>query len=162
MSRVARDAGTVAVVTAVARAVGFVRWLVFAWAVGATGVGTVYQSVNTVPNIVYEIAAGGVLAAVVVPLVAARVGAGDAESADDVASALLTRTLVVLLPLALLVAGAVVAGADDEVGSLSRAFNRMTNQLAAQRSELLEAYRQIDDRRRFTAPIEPGNGGARR
>ena len=65
----------------------------------------VYQSVNTVPNIVYEIAAGGVLAAVVVPLVAARVGAGGAESADDVASALLTRTLVVLLPLALLVAG---------------------------------------------------------
>ena len=62
MSRVARDAGTVAVVTAVARVVGFVRWLVFAWAVGATGVGTVYQSVNTVPNIVYEIAAGGVLA----------------------------------------------------------------------------------------------------
>ncbi|SMC78236.1 putative peptidoglycan lipid II flippase [Janibacter indicus] len=105
MSRVARDAGTVAVVTAVARVVGFVRWLVFAWAVGATGVGTVYQSVNTVPNIVYEIAAGGVLAAVVVPLVAARVGAGGAESADDVASALLTRTLVVLLPLALLVAG---------------------------------------------------------
>ena len=105
MSRVARDAGTVAVVTAVARVVGFVRWLVFAGAVGATGVGTVYQTVNTVPNIVYEIAAGGVLAAVVVPLVAARVGAGGAESADDVASALLTRTLVVLLPLALLVAG---------------------------------------------------------
>ena len=40
MSRVARDAGTVAVVTAVARVVGFVRWLVFAGAVGATGVGT--------------------------------------------------------------------------------------------------------------------------
>ena len=36
MSRVARDAGTVAVVTAAARVVGFLRWLVFAWAVGAT------------------------------------------------------------------------------------------------------------------------------
>ena len=108
MSRVARDAGTVAVVTAAARVVGFLRWLVFAWAVGATGVGTVYQTVNTVPNIVYEIAAGGILAAVVVPLVAHRIatveGAGaDRESADDVASALLTRALAVLLPLTLVI-----------------------------------------------------------
>ncbi|MCR0985471.1 sensor histidine kinase NtrY-like [Roseomonas populi] len=45
---------------------------------------------------------------------------------------------------------------DDEVGSLSRAFNRMTNQLAAQRSELLEAYRQLDDRRRFTESVLAG------
>ena len=56
------------------------------------------------PNIVYEIAAGGILAAVVVPLVAHRIatveGAGaDRESADDVAPALLTRALAVLLPL---------------------------------------------------------------
>ncbi|WP_426957460.1 ATP-binding protein [Muricoccus radiodurans] len=46
--------------------------------------------------------------------------------------------------------------ADDEVGSLSRAFNRMTNQLAAQRSELLEAYRQLDERRRFTEGVLAG------
>lgn len=104
VSRVARDAGTVAVITAVARIVGFLRWIVFAWAVGATGVGTVYQSVNTVPNIVYEIAAGGILAAVVVPLVAARIGAGTDEGPHDVASALLTRTLAALVPLAVLLA----------------------------------------------------------
>jgi two-component system, NtrC family, nitrogen regulation sensor histidine kinase NtrY len=47
-------------------------------------------------------------------------------------------------------------GADDEVASLSRAFNRMTSQLAAQRSELMEAYRQIDDRRRFTETVLAG------
>ncbi|HYI85176.1 MAG TPA: PAS domain-containing sensor histidine kinase [Acetobacteraceae bacterium] len=46
--------------------------------------------------------------------------------------------------------------ADDEVSSLSRAFNRMTNQLAAQRSELMQAYRQIDDRRRFTETVLAG------
>jgi len=46
--------------------------------------------------------------------------------------------------------------ADDEVGSLSRAFNRMTNQLAAQRSELLEAYRQIAERQNFTAAVLGG------
>lgn len=46
--------------------------------------------------------------------------------------------------------------ADEEVASLARAFNRMTNQLAAQRSELLQAYRQIDDRRRFTETVLAG------
>ena len=46
--------------------------------------------------------------------------------------------------------------ADDEVASLSRAFNRMTSQLSAQRSELMEAYRQIDERRRFTETVLSG------
>ncbi|MFL1461315.1 ATP-binding protein [Roseococcus sp. DSY-14] len=46
--------------------------------------------------------------------------------------------------------------ADDEVGSLSRAFNRMTNQLAAQRSELMEAYRQIEERQVFTEAVLGG------
>lgn len=42
---------------------------------------------------------------------------------------------------------------DDEVGMLSRAFNRMTEQLRTQRAELLEANRIIDDRRRFTEAV---------
>ncbi|MBP0462922.1 PAS domain-containing sensor histidine kinase [Roseomonas sp. PWR1] len=46
--------------------------------------------------------------------------------------------------------------ADDEVASLSRAFNRMTSQLSAQRGELMEAYRQIDERRRFTETVLAG------
>ena len=46
--------------------------------------------------------------------------------------------------------------ADDEVASLSRAFNRMTHQLATQRSELMQANRQIDDRRRFTETVLAG------
>jgi len=45
---------------------------------------------------------------------------------------------------------------DDEVATLSRAFNRMTNQVAAQRNELMEAYRQIDERRRFTEGVLGG------
>ncbi len=44
----------------------------------------------------------------------------------------------------------------DEVAGLSRAFNRMTNQLAAQRAELMEAYGQIDSRRRFTEAVLSG------
>ena len=45
---------------------------------------------------------------------------------------------------------------NDELGSLSRAFNRMTGQLAAQRRELIEANRQIDARRRFTESVLSG------
>jgi two-component system nitrogen regulation sensor histidine kinase NtrY len=45
---------------------------------------------------------------------------------------------------------------DDELATLSRAFNRMTSQLSAQRGELMEAYRQIDERRRFTETVLAG------
>ncbi len=44
----------------------------------------------------------------------------------------------------------------DEVAGLSRAFNRMTGQLAAQRAELMDAYSQIDTRRRFTETVLSG------
>ena len=45
---------------------------------------------------------------------------------------------------------------DDEVAGLSRAFNRMTGQLGAQRTELMDAYSQIDERRRFTETVLAG------
>jgi two-component system nitrogen regulation sensor histidine kinase NtrY len=42
---------------------------------------------------------------------------------------------------------------DDELGTLSRAFNRMTNDLQQQRQDLIEANRQIDTRRRFSEAV---------
>ena len=45
---------------------------------------------------------------------------------------------------------------DDEVTALSRAFNRMTDQLESQRSELMVAYDQINERRRFTETVLAG------
>jgi two-component system nitrogen regulation sensor histidine kinase NtrY len=45
------------------------------------------------------------------------------------------------------------AASGDEIAGLSRAFNRMTGQLAAQRAELMDAYSQIDERRRFTEAV---------
>ncbi|MDE2006284.1 MAG: PAS domain-containing sensor histidine kinase [Rhodospirillales bacterium] len=45
---------------------------------------------------------------------------------------------------------------EDEISGLSRAFNRMTGQLGAQREELMSAYRQIDERRRFTETVLSG------
>src|SRR5206468_6146865 len=45
---------------------------------------------------------------------------------------------------------------DDELVSLSRAFNRMTYQIQSQQLELMEANRQLDDRRRFTETVLSG------
>ncbi len=104
MRDVAAAAGLIAVVTALARAAGFLRTLAFSAGVGATGVGAAYQSANTLPNVVYEVAAGGVLAAVAVPVVAGRLGAGDRAAADRAASAMLTWAVTVLLPLSVLLA----------------------------------------------------------
>ncbi len=48
------------------------------------------------------------------------------------------------------------SGVSDEIGSLSRAFNRMTGQLESQREELMEANRQLDSRRRFMETVLAG------
>ncbi|HTV87643.1 MAG TPA: PAS domain-containing sensor histidine kinase [Stellaceae bacterium] len=45
---------------------------------------------------------------------------------------------------------------DDELASLSRAFNRMTNQIQTQQAELIEANRKLDERRRFTETVLTG------
>jgi len=45
---------------------------------------------------------------------------------------------------------------EDELGSLGRAFNRMTGQLESQRGELIDANRQLDTRRRFTEAVLSG------
>jgi two-component system nitrogen regulation sensor histidine kinase NtrY len=44
----------------------------------------------------------------------------------------------------------------DEMTTLSRAFNRMTDQIQSQQQELLEANTQLDERRRFTETVLTG------
>ena len=45
---------------------------------------------------------------------------------------------------------------EDELGLLSRAFNRMTTEIESQRHELLSANRLMDERRRFTETVLAG------
>ncbi|MBI1209545.1 MAG: HAMP domain-containing protein [Azospirillum sp.] len=45
---------------------------------------------------------------------------------------------------------------EDEIGTLSRAFNRMTSQIEGQRTDLIEANHQLDLRRRFTEAVLAG------
>lgn len=124
--RVAGAALLIAVLTVAARLTGFGRTAVFVWAVGPTHLGDVYQAANTVPNIIFEIVAGGALASLVVPLLAGAVATGDRAAVSTTTSALLTWTLTLLVPLAVLVAVA----ADPIVALLAR-NNTSPEQLAA-------------------------------
>jgi putative peptidoglycan lipid II flippase len=100
-------AASVAGLTLAARLVGFGRSVVFSKTVGDTCLGDTYNAANSLPNVLFEIVAGGVLAGVVVPVVARHVGAGRRPDAARTASALMTWTLLVLTPAGL----AVLAGA---------------------------------------------------
>ncbi|GAA0277627.1 murein biosynthesis integral membrane protein MurJ [Cryptosporangium japonicum] len=122
-------AGLIAGLTVVARVVGFGRIFVFAGAVGVTSIGNIYQAVNTIPNIVFEIVAGGALAAVVVPLLAGAADRGDRATVDRITSALLTWVILLLVPLAVVVAlaaGPIVAGLlGPDASAADGAFGRL-------------------------------------
>ena len=49
-----------------------------------------------------------------------------------------------------------ITDAPDEIGALSRGFNRMTSQLQSQQQGLIEANLQLDERRRFTETVLTG------
>lgn len=102
--RIGKNAALIGGITALSRIAGFARVLVLAWAVGLGGVLDVYNTANRVPNILYEIVAGGALAALVVPLLAAPLARSESKLADQTASALLTWTVLVLAPVGVLVA----------------------------------------------------------
>jgi putative peptidoglycan lipid II flippase len=113
---VAGAAALIAALTLLARLAGFGRTLVFTNAVGADSTGDTYLAANTVPNIVFEIVAGGALASLVVPMLAGGIALGDGEQVRRTASALLGWTLLILTPLAVLVALAARPIADLLLG----------------------------------------------
>jgi putative peptidoglycan lipid II flippase len=100
-------AAGVAGLTLASRLLGFGRSVVFSKTVGDTCLGDTYNAANSLPNVLFEIVAGGVLAGVVVPVVARHLGARRGEQASRTASALITWTLLVLTPAGL----AALAGA---------------------------------------------------
>ena len=104
----AGSAALVAALTLAARLVGFGRVFAFSATVGAGCTGDAYAAANQLPNVLFEVVAGGALAGAVVPAVAAAMARGGAGEAGRVASALLSWSLLVLTPVALLLAA--VAG----------------------------------------------------
>ncbi|MEU1881856.1 lipid II flippase MurJ [Streptosporangium sp. NPDC020072] len=121
---VAGAALLIGIVTVVARVAGFGRYLVQSQTVGNLCLSTAYNTANYVPNIVFELVAGGALAGTVVPVLASAASrsATDPEARAEVGrttSALLTWVLLALVPLTLLIAafaGPVVTLLVGDVG----------------------------------------------
>lgn len=101
---IAGGAAVFAGITLLARAAGFGRWLVYSDGVSAQCVGNAYSTANQLPNVLFEVVAGGALAGAVVPLLAGPLARVDRAEVDRTASALLTWAVVVLAPVSLLVA----------------------------------------------------------
>ncbi|GEA81094.1 murein biosynthesis integral membrane protein MurJ [Cellulomonas uda] len=97
-------AAMIAAVTVLSRLLGFARWLLQASQVGDGAIGDAYNSANLLPNVLFEVAAGGALAGALIPLLAAPIARGDRREVERTASGALGWTLLVLGPLALLLA----------------------------------------------------------
>jgi putative peptidoglycan lipid II flippase len=83
--------------TGLSRLTGFLRVAAMAYALGVaeSRLADAYNVANTTPNIIYELAVGGILASVLVPVFVARMKDGRDE-AWNTARAVLTFALVVL------------------------------------------------------------------
>ena len=77
--------------TSLSRATGLVRTMALAWALGVTALGDAYNAANTAPNMLFQLAAGGLLSAAVVPLLARQ---ENERTRSEVASALMGVVLV--------------------------------------------------------------------
>lgn len=96
--RIAAAAALVAAITVVARVVGFGRWLVFSKTVGAGCLADAYTTANQLPNVLFEVVVGGALAGAVIPVLSGA----DRSAQGRIVSALLTWSIVLLAPVAVI------------------------------------------------------------
>ena len=84
-SSLLRSSGVMAMGTIASRLTGFVRSAILIYAIGTHDLGNAYNLANTIPNIVYNLALGGILTSVVVPLLvnAARRDRDRGEAYDQ-------------------------------------------------------------------------------
>ncbi|MBP2703457.1 virulence factor MviN [Microbispora sp. RL4-1S] len=157
----------IGVITILARVTGFAKQLAFARSVGTNCLASAYYTANHVPNIVFEVVAGGALAGMVVPVLAgpaARAMGESREEASRIASALMTWVLVLLVPLGALTALAagplarlLVGGAvpDCEAGQVAAVAGRMLAVFAPQiplYGMAVVLYGVLQAHRRFAGP----------
>jgi putative peptidoglycan lipid II flippase len=90
--------------TAISRLTGFLRLSAMAYAIGITEtrLADAYNVANITPNILYELALGGILTSVVVPVVVEWMQSRGREVAWDVVRRLFSIAIVVLSAIALL------------------------------------------------------------
>ncbi|MCW2948314.1 MAG: virulence factor family protein, partial [Actinoallomurus sp.] len=92
----------IGVITILARVAGFGRIVVFSQTVKTSCLSQAYYTANQVPNIVFEVVAGGALASMVIPVLAGPIERGEREHVRRTTSALLTWMAVGLVPLSIL------------------------------------------------------------
>jgi len=96
-----RQAAGMAVGTVLSRVTGLARTVALAWAVGVTALGDAYNTANTAPNMVFQLAAGGVLTSALVPVLVRH---EDDPGRRQVVSTVFTATLAVGAAMALALA----------------------------------------------------------
>jgi len=120
---IVRSSGVMAVGTLGSRLTGFLRTIAQSWALGITAtLAAAYNLANTLPNVVYNLALGGILTSVIVPLIVnaskrdSDHGAGyDQRMFTLITAALLGITLiatVIAAPLVNLYKGSTIVGAE--------------------------------------------------
>jgi len=141
---IARGAAVVAALTILSRILGLVRTLVFSQTVGASCLGTAYVTANQVPNLLYELVLGGALTSAMVPVLARSAERADADPAEkarvgQITSALLTWSVIVLVPLTL-----VIVAAAGPIASLLNPSNPnahcVHSQVVATTSTMLQVF----------------------
>src|SRR5688572_14661142 len=93
-----RAAAVVAVITIGSRMTRLIRTAAVTSILGVTYLGNTYATANTIPNLFFEILAGGALAAALVPALAGPASKGNLEETSERASTFLNLTLLILTP----------------------------------------------------------------
>jgi putative peptidoglycan lipid II flippase len=126
----ARSGMLMALGTISSRGTGFLRTVVIASAIGEGGVANAYAVANTVPNALYDLLLGGILSAVVVPLLV-QAAHDDGDDGDAYAQRLvtmvtvgLTVTALIAVALAPLIISAYAHNANPQQRALAVTFAR--------------------------------------
>ena len=99
---VARSTALMSVATLFSRATGLIRTWAMAFALGNSLITSSYQVANNMPNVIYELVAGGLLAAAFLPIYMLQKERGGEEEGNAFANNLLNITIVVLGVLSIL------------------------------------------------------------
>ncbi|HUB42387.1 MAG TPA: murein biosynthesis integral membrane protein MurJ [Streptosporangiaceae bacterium] len=129
---VVRSSGVMAVGTLGSRMTGFLRTLVQNYALGAVGIAEAYNLSNTLPNVVYNLALGGILTSVIVPLIvaASRRDRDRGESYDQRMFTLITLALagitvvatIAAVPIVYLYKGSQITGHTEHLAVIFAFF----------------------------------------
>ena len=129
---IVRSSGVMAAGTLGSRMTGFLRTLVQNAALGAAGIASAYNLSNTLPNVVYNLALGGILTSVIVPLIVTaarrdtdRGAAYDQRMFTLITLALLAVTLVataLATPIVHLYSGSEIKGSTQHLAIIFALF----------------------------------------